>query len=89
MTGLLAYLYGSKKTYSQLATSQFLFKRCLFLIILELTLINFAWTFQLPPAKVFLQVIWAIGFSMIALAILLWLPRWLLVVLDCFIDCGS
>ncbi|WP_162505261.1 hypothetical protein [Candidatus Arsenophonus triatominarum] len=33
LTGLSAYLYGSKKTYSQLATSQFLFKRGLFLII--------------------------------------------------------
>lgn len=88
LTGLSAYLYGSKKTYSQLAISQFLFKRGLFLIILELTLINFAWTFQLPPAKIFLQVIWAIGFSMIALAILLWLPRWLLVVLTVLLIAG-
>lgn len=77
-----------KKIYSQLTTNQFLFKRGLFLIILELTLINFAWTFQLLPAKIFLQVIWAIVFSMIALAILFWLPRWLLMVLTVLLIAG-
>lgn len=82
LTGLSAYLYGSQKTYSQFAIAQFLFKRGLLLIILELTLINFAWTFQLPPEKIYLQVIWAIGLSMIALAVLLWLPRWLLIILS-------
>ena len=44
-------------------------------MVLELTLVNFAWTFQLPPQTLYLQVIWAIGLSMIALAGLLWLPR--------------
>uniref|UniRef100_A0A3B0LY44 Heparan-alpha-glucosaminide N-acetyltransferase catalytic domain-containing protein n=1 Tax=Arsenophonus endosymbiont of Trialeurodes vaporariorum TaxID=235567 RepID=A0A3B0LY44_9GAMM len=51
-------------------------------------MINFAWTFQLPPPKIFLQVICTIGFSMIALAILLWLPRWLLVVLTVLLIAG-
>lgn len=43
-------------------------------MLLELTLINFAWTFSFPPQMLYLQVIWAIGLSMIALAALLWLP---------------
>ena len=42
---------------------------------LELSLINFAWTFAFPPRMLYLQVIWAIGLSMLALAALLWLPR--------------
>ncbi|KAA0907244.1 DUF1624 domain-containing protein, partial [Aquicoccus porphyridii] len=50
-------------------------------VALELTLVNFAWTFQLPPTVIYLQVIWAIGLSMLALAALLWLPRPLLAAL--------
>lgn len=78
LTGLSAWLYGSRKPAPRAATAAFLFKRGLFLVALELTLVNFAWTFQFPPTVVYLQVIWAIGLSMIALAGLLWLPRaWL------------
>jgi uncharacterized membrane protein len=55
--------------------SAFLFKRGLFLVVLEFTLVNFAWTFQLPPSVIYMQVIWAIGVSMLALAALVWLPR--------------
>ncbi|WDU64539.1 DUF1624 domain-containing protein [Pseudomonas poae] len=80
LTGLSAFLYGQK--YSGRAdVSAFLFKRGLFLVVLEFTLVNFAWTFQLPPSVIYLQVIWAIGVSMLALAALVWLPRQLLVVL--------
>lgn len=76
LTGLSAFLYGSRHGGDgRAAASAFLFKRGLFLVVLEVTVINFAWTFQFPPAKVFLQVIWVIGLSMIALAALLWLPR--------------
>ncbi|ABR82420.1 MULTISPECIES: DUF1624 domain-containing protein [Pseudomonas aeruginosa group] len=74
LTGLSAFLYGEKHQGRQ-AVSAFLFKRGLFLVALELTLVNFAWTFQLPPTVIYLQVIWAIGLSMLALAALLWLPR--------------
>lgn len=74
LTGLSAYLYQAK--YQNLkATSEFLLKRGLFLIFLELVIVNFAWTGQFPPQVVYLQVIWAIGLSMIALAGLIHLPR--------------
>lgn len=75
LTGLSAFLYASKYENSQAAAAAFLFKRGLFLVLLEWTLVNFAWTFQLPPTVVYLQVIWAIGLSMMALSALLWLPR--------------
>ena len=80
LTGLSAWLYG-QKYQGRRDVSAFLFKRGLFLVVLEFTLVNFAWTFQLPPSVIYMQVIWAIGISMIALAVLIWLPRALLIAL--------
>ncbi|MDH1728787.1 DUF1624 domain-containing protein [Pseudomonas chengduensis] len=87
LTGLSAFLYGEKQM-SRAATSAFLFKRGLFLVVLEFTLVNFAWTFQFPPTVIYLQVIWAIGLSMLALSVLLWLPRTLLAVLGMALVAG-
>lgn len=80
LTGLSAWLYGQKYQGTR-DVSAFLFKRGLFLVVLEFTLVSFAWTFQLPPSVIYMQVIWAIGISMIALAALAWLPRPLLIAL--------
>lgn len=74
LTGLSASLYGQKHG-SRVATSAFLIKRGLFLIVLEGTLVNLAWTLNPLPPILYLQVIWAIGLSMVALGLLLWLPR--------------
>ncbi|MGA6136411.1 DUF1624 domain-containing protein [Acinetobacter dispersus] len=73
LTGLSAYLYQAKNNLAM--TRVFLLKRGLFLIFLELIVINFAWTGTFPPDVVYLQVIWAIGISMLALAALIGLPR--------------
>jgi uncharacterized membrane protein len=73
LAGVSAYLQFAKgKSTPQL--SRQLLTRGLWLIVLELTLISFGWSFGFPYAF-FLQVIWAIGWSMIALAALVWLPR--------------
>jgi uncharacterized membrane protein len=54
--------------------SRFLWTRGLWLILLEGTVLSFGWSFSFPYPP-FLQVIWAIGWSMIALAALvLWPP---------------
>ncbi|MCI0911314.1 DUF1624 domain-containing protein [Pseudomonas putida] len=87
LTGLSAWLYGEKHQ-GRSDVSAFLFKRGLFLVVLEFTLVNFAWTFQLPPSVIYLQVIWAIGVSMIALSLLVWLPRPALIVLGAVIIAG-
>ena len=87
LTGLSAWLFGEKYA-AKTDVSAFLFKRGLFLVALEFTLVNFAWTFQLPPSVIYLQVIWAIGLSMIALSILVWLPRGLLLTLSLAIIAG-
>jgi uncharacterized membrane protein len=87
LTGLSAWLFGEKYA-GKADVSAFLLKRGLFLVVLEFTLVNFAWTFQLPPSVIYLQVIWAIGLSMIALSALVWLPRALLLTLSVLIIAG-
>ncbi|MGO4002994.1 DUF1624 domain-containing protein [Pseudomonas fluorescens] len=87
LTGLSAYLYGEKYA-GKADVSAFLFKRGLFLVLLEITLVNFAWTFQFPPSVIYLQVIWAIGLSMLALSAMVWLPRAVLLVLSLLIIAG-
>lgn len=87
LSGLSAYLYGQKHA-GRGSVSHFLFKRGLFLVLLELTLVNLAWTFAVPPTVIYLQVIWAIGLSMLALSLLVWLPRALLLLLSLTIIAG-
>jgi uncharacterized membrane protein len=61
--------------------SRFLWTRGLWLIVLEFSLVHFGFFFNLDYSVVFLLVFWALGASMIALALLVRLPyRALLVV---------
>ena len=87
LTGLSAFLYGEAKG-GKAAASAFLLKRGIFLVALELTVVNFAWTFDFTPTRIFLQVIWVIGLSMIALAALLHLPRLWLIAIGAAIGLG-
>jgi uncharacterized membrane protein len=74
LAGLSVFLYGNRGRTKQ-EVSLFLFTRGAWLVLLELTVILFGWTFN-PAFNFFvLQVIWAIGWSMIALAGLIYLPR--------------
>ncbi len=73
LAGTGAFLsLGRGKTKGEL--SWFLLTRGAWLVLLELTLVNSSWSFGFDPHFFFLQVIWAIGWSMIALAGLLHLP---------------
>ncbi len=54
--------------------SRFILTRGLWIIFLELTVIGFGWSFSIPYLP-FLQVMWAIGISMVALSALVWLPE--------------
>ncbi|WP_151980061.1 DUF1624 domain-containing protein [Acinetobacter guerrae] len=74
LTGMSAFLF-QLKTQSIEQTRHFLLKRGLFLILLELTLVNFAWTATFPPEVIYLQVIWAIGLSMVILSMCMGLPK--------------
>jgi uncharacterized membrane protein len=72
LAGTSAYLMGLKKTRS--ALSSFLIKRGLWLVIVEMLIITLGWTFNPLFNVIILQVIWAIGVSMIILGLLVWLP---------------
>ncbi|MCM2680314.1 DUF1624 domain-containing protein [Echinimonas agarilytica] len=73
LTGLSAWLYANPKTGAPRPVGQFLLKRGLLLIALEMTVVNFSWFGAYHT--LYLQVIWAIGISMISLAALSYLPR--------------
>ncbi len=78
--GLGAYFWWQRgRTRTQLST--FLVSRGLWLILLELTVMQVGYYFDLPSRNpVLLLVLWVIGASMIGLAALVWLPmRWLAV----------
>lgn len=88
LTGLAAALYATQPGRRPAEVSAYLVQRGLLLMALEITVINFAWTFELPPQTVYLQVIWAIGLSMLALALLLHLPLQAQVLVGLLIVCG-
>jgi uncharacterized membrane protein len=74
LAGVSAYLYGTRGR-STGEVSRFLFTRGFWLIVLEFTLVRLGWTFGLGTEFYMMQVIWAIGASMVALSALVWLPR--------------
>jgi uncharacterized membrane protein len=74
LAGLSAFLYGRGRSAGKL--SRFLFIRGFWLILIEFTLIRFGWTFDLGFHRWTAGVIFVIGASMVALAALVWLPRW-------------
>jgi uncharacterized membrane protein len=78
LAGTAAYLHG-RRLESTRALASYLLTRGLWLVVLEVTVIRFAWIVQVGPDSLFLQVIWVIGASMIVLAGLVWLPRWAIV----------
>ncbi|WP_354687047.1 DUF1624 domain-containing protein [Cupriavidus necator] len=87
LAGVSAWLYGAAG-HDRGAVSGFLLRRGVFLVMLELTLVGFAWTWNFPPRVIYLQVIWAIGLSMMALAALVWLPRTVLIALGIALVAG-
>lgn len=78
LAGISAFLVGRKKTKKEL--SYFLFKRGLWLVFIELTVVNFSWYFDIHFDTISLVVIWSLGISMIFLAALIHLSlRYILI----------
>lgn len=86
LTGTSASLYGQNRTKNEL--SKFLFTRGLWLIFVEIVIMNFLWWFDPSYSFINLQVIWAIGLSMIFLAVLIYLPIKIILLLSLFIVFG-
>jgi uncharacterized membrane protein len=74
LAGIAVYLYA-QKVQSRPQLAKFLVIRGLWLVLFELTLLRFAWTFNFDYAIfIFVGVIWVIGWSMVILAGLAFLP---------------
>ena len=72
LAGVSAFL--SSRTKSKPELTRFLVSRGLWMVLAELTFVNWAWQFSF--ARPGLMVIWALGWSMVFLAAMIWLPRW-------------
>lgn len=72
LAGTSAYLAASKLSKRQ--SVFWLASRGLWLVVLELTIVFFAWHFNANFEVIHLAVIWAIGCSLLALALLVFFP---------------
>jgi uncharacterized membrane protein len=86
LSGASAWFQNLKKTKKEL--SLFLVKRGVWLILLEITLINFVFSFDVHFNGVTLEVIWAIGISMIILGLMIWLPFHVILIIGLLIVAG-
>jgi uncharacterized membrane protein len=86
LAGTSAFLTGTKRTKKEL--SVFLLKRGLWLIVLEIAIFNFLFSFDPLYHFVGLQVIWVSAVSMILLAALIYLPVPVLFILGLIIVGG-
>jgi uncharacterized membrane protein len=85
LAGISAFLMGQKKTKKEL--SMFLLKRGCWLIIVEILIVSLAWTYDPLYHVIILQVIWAIGISMIILALFVWIPANAILICGLIIIC--
>jgi uncharacterized membrane protein len=72
LTGTGAYLSLGRKSAAGL--SHFLLTRGLWLVFLEATVVRFLWQFNVDYRVTLLNVLWALGWSMVAMAALVRLP---------------
>jgi uncharacterized membrane protein len=87
LAGVSAYLTGRRCSRAEL--SRFLLTRGVWLVVLEVTLMSLVWTFNVRYEHgLFLQVIWALGVSMIVLAALIYLPVGEIAAYSLLIICG-
>ena len=73
LAGTSAFMVGKRKSKSDLTS--FLLKRGIWLVFIELTIVNFGWFFDIYFRSLFLITIWSLGISMIVLSGLIHLPR--------------
>jgi uncharacterized membrane protein len=72
LSGTSAFLQSARKSKKEL--SIFLITRGLWLILAEITIVNLILTFNIDFSFIALEVIWAIGISMVILGMMIWLP---------------
>jgi uncharacterized membrane protein len=73
LSGISIFFVAERKQPKR-ELSLFLLKRGLWLVFLQVFVINFLTQFSFN--MIILEVIWALGWSMILMAALIWLPKW-------------
>ena len=73
LAGTGAYLSGARGQ-SRASLSRFLLTRGLWLVLLETTVINAEWQFHFNLSQIIIQVIWVLGWGMVLLSGLVFLP---------------
>lgn len=86
LAGISARISGKRK--SKIELTKFLLSRGFILCLLEITLVNWAWSFNPAYKMIYLQVIWAIGISMIVLSLLIHLKDKYILLIAVFIIVG-
>lgn len=86
LAGISAFMMGKRKKRAELAA--FLFKRGLWLVLVEIVIINFGWKFDIHFRHIGLQTIWSLGVSMIVLAALIHLPKTIILLFSCIVIFG-
>ncbi|WP_224750967.1 DUF1624 domain-containing protein [Mucilaginibacter pankratovii] len=86
LAGTSAYIIGQRKTKTEL--SIFLVKRGLWLVFLELIVVNLGWNFNITFPMFFFITIWALGISMLILAAIIHLPIKAILVVSILIIAG-
>ena len=86
LSGVSAFIAGQKRSKSEL--SAFLIKRGLWLIIMQVTILTFALTLNPLFNFISLDVIWAIGFSMIILGLLTRASMPVIIIIGCLLFFG-
>jgi uncharacterized membrane protein len=79
LAGTSAWLTGVRK--GKKALSKFLFTRGIWLVFVEVIIINFAFSFDIHFSVIGLQTIWALGISMMVLSFLIFLPKRIMLVI--------
>jgi uncharacterized membrane protein len=86
LAGTSAYFQSSRKTKKEL--SSFLIKRGIWLLLVEVVIMSFAFSFDIYFGTIALTTIWSIGISMIILGLAIWLPFYAILALGSLIVLG-
>lgn len=88
LAGTSAFLHFHKKNLNKHQSAMFLLSRGLMLILLEVTITRFAWRFAVDYKSIGGLVIWALGWSMIFLGAIQYLPGRIILYLSLLIIFG-
>ena len=86
LAGISSFMVGKRKSPNEL--SSFLLNRGLWLVFVELVIMNFGWYFDVSFRSVNFSVIWSLGISMIFLAGLIHLPKKVILIFSCLLIFG-